>query len=387
MTAAEPRFGAVSGGQRDIFDEMFWAGVTHKSPEGYPLQGSVGVAYHPFKDLKTLASIEDVEKEYVNKEDPLRPDLGAPLGRRCAVAVKQYFKFCEDMDQPFFFIKKGGVALWLVRKTSGYVYEPRDVPHWACHRIHFTFVRVATKEEGERRTGVNARSLYWMECSTPLAMLMAGEPEPKTAPPPTEKNTEDPMLSQGKVVRKRKMAAPAGTKTLEEVVEAATASAAGGAGAGAGAAAAAMNASPDGTEISSVSTVAEPPKPKRTRKKAATASAAPAAAAASAATQIPVTTQTILSDYSRPTLSLTPSFLEAKESPLSVERVEVLKIKLFEHDGATYYHEGTKNKLYKRMPNGSIGPYHGRWNPHTKVIDTTTSDSDSDSASDSDSDV
>jgi hypothetical protein len=364
------RLAAVSGGQRDVFDEMFWAGVTHKSPEGYPLQGSVGVAYHPFKDLKTLADIEDVEKEYVNKADPLRPDLGAPLGRRHSVAVKQYFKFCEDMDQPFFFIKKGGVALWLVRKTSGYVYEPRDVPHWACHRIHFTFVRVATKEEGERRTGVNARSLYWMECSTPLAMLMAGEPEPKTAPPPTEKDTEDPMLSQGKVVRKRKMAAPAGTKTLEEVVEAATVCAAGGAGAGAGAAAAAAAAaaSPDGTEISSVSTVAEPPKPKRTRKKKA--AAAPAAASVTQTpTAPPTTTQTILSDYSRPAISLTPSFLEAKESPLSVERVEVLKIKLFEHDGTTYYHEGTKNKLYKRMPNGSIGPYHGRWNPHSKVID------------------
>jgi hypothetical protein len=70
--------------------------------------------------------------------------------------------------------------------------------------------------------------------------------------------------------------------------------------------------------------------------------------------------------------------VEAKESPLSVERVEVVKVKLFEHDGVTYYREATKNKLYARLPNGSIGGYHGRWNPRTKTIDTTIPDSDED---------
>lgn len=338
------RIAAVSGGQRDVFDEMFWAGVTETSPEGHPLRGSIGVAYHPFKDLKTLEDIEDVEKEYVNKADPSRPDLGAPLGRRHAVAVKQYFRFCEDRAHTHFFIKKGGVALWLVRKTSGYVFDARDVPHWACHRIHFEFVRVATKEEGERRTGVNARSLYWMDCSTPVELLDSPLSNEKTVEPKVEPIGE-PMLTQGKVVRKKKLAPAPGTKTLEEVME--------GLGTGAGAGAAAPCSA-------SKKPVRKPSPP-----------LAPPAITIG-------TSQTVLSDYTRPTITLTPAFLEVKEAPLSVEQVEVIKVKLFEHDGVQYYREPTKNKLYKRLGNGSIGPYHGRWIPKMKTIDTTIPDADED---------
>lgn len=377
--ATATRLAAISGGQRDVFDEMFWAGVTLRSSEGHPLRGSIGVAYQPFKDLKELRDIEEVEKEYVNKADPTRPDLGAPLGRRCAVAVKQYFRFCEDEANTHFFIKKGGVALWLVRKTSGYVYEPRDdVLHWACHRVHFEFVRVATKEEGERRTGVNARSLYWMECSTPMSLLPAGEvtkpgvgflltevdePEPKPTPPSESKES---MLTQGKVVRKKKMEAPTGTKTLEEVMGVVapvpvSTPASGGAGAGAGA----------GATAPAAATTDAPPKKKRAPAKKKAVAPAPAPAAT-------ITGQTTLPEYTKPTVTLAPALLEAKESPLSVEHVEVVKVKLFEHDGVTYYREPVKNKLYKRLANGSIGSYHGRWNPRTKMIDTTIPDSDED---------
>jgi hypothetical protein len=196
-----------------------------------------------------------------------------------------------------------------------------------------------------------------MECSTPMSLLAD---EPKTAP--TGESKEE-MLAQGKVVRKKAMKAPAGTQTLEDLMAGggATPVAAPGAGAGAGAAATAPVATPSAEE---------PKKRAAPKKKAAVPAVAP----------VPVATtgQTTLADYTKPTVTLAPALLEAKESPLSVERVEVVKVKLFEHDGVTYYREATKNKLYKRLANGSIGGYHGRWNPRMKTIDTTIPDSDED---------
>jgi hypothetical protein len=346
-----PRLAALSGGQVNIFDEMFWAGVTQKSPEGHPLRGSVGLSYQPFRDLKELDSIDDVALEWVNKADPSRPEAGAPLGARKAVSIKQFFRFCEDPRQTHFFIKKGGCALWLVRKTSGYVFEQRDdVPSWGCHRVHFEFVREATKEEGVRRTGVNARSLYWMECSTPMELMekpLSGMDEPKVVEP---EPTED-MLTQGKVVRKKKLEPVPGTATLD------------GSCAAAGAAAAEATAE------------AKPKKPKAKPKAAGGAGTTASATASAAASAAAANDQTTLPTYTKPTLSITPALLEAKEAPLSVEQVEVVKVKLFEHEGTEYYYERTKHKLYKRLPNGSIGPYQGRWNPRTKAIDTTIPDS------------
>jgi hypothetical protein len=73
---------------------------------------------------------------------------------------------------------------------------------------------------------------------------------------------------------------------------------------------------------------------------------------------------------------LRPALLEAPEAPLSVERVEVVKVRPFEHEGAAYYREPVKNKLYKRQTNGSIGLYLGRWNPRLKTIDLTVPDTD-----------
>jgi hypothetical protein len=58
--------------------------------------------------------------------------------------------------------------------------------------------------------------------------------------------------------------------------------------------------------------------------------------------------------------------------------IEYISLREFEIDGVTYYHEGSKGKLYRKIKNG-IGPYIGRYYKDTDNIDTSVPDSDDES--------
>jgi len=100
-------------------------------------------------------------------------------------------------------------------------------------------------------------------------------------------------------------------------------------------------------------------KPKRTRKKAEPKTVKPEP------THIPIP------------ICLSPTYVEAIQEPLGVEETVIVKIKVFEHEGTSYFRDPVKNKLYTFKGPTSVGPYIGRWCPHTLEIVTDVPDSDS----------
>jgi hypothetical protein len=75
-------------------------------------------------------------------------------------------------------------------------------------------------------------------------------------------------------------------------------------------------------------------------------------------------------------ISLSPTYVEAIQEPLAVEETVIVKIKLFEHEGTSYFRDPVKNKLYTFKSPTSVGPYIGRWCPHSLEIVTDVPDSD-----------
>jgi hypothetical protein len=73
----------------------------------------------------------------------------------------------------------------------------------------------------------------------------------------------------------------------------------------------------------------------------------------------------------------TSTYVEAIQEPLAVEEIVIVKIKLFEHEGISYFRDPVKNKLYTFKSPTSVGPYVGRWCPHSLAIVTDVPDSDS----------
>jgi hypothetical protein len=320
MEGGEIRLPAISGGpsKAGLFRDAFWPGVesyvkAHRLLDRYPLFGSIGLHFHPMKDLRNYASAQELAEDW-------NPAKEKPVGKLTASYMYKFLLFCEDSAAEYFFIKRGGRLLWLVRKVGGYVYDPRpEDPNWGCHRVAFEFVRPATSEEQAVRQGQARRAFAWITFDAPPST------EPKLAA--LDSLSVHEMLTEGKV-RKRKAPVKGAVVTLDSVfterVGIPVAAAAAGAGAGAGA---------------------------------------------------PVLQQGTLAPTKEPA-PLRPALLEAPEAPLSVERVEVVKVRPFEHEGTAYYREPAKNKLYKRMANGSIGPYLGRWNPRLKTVDLTVPDTD-----------
>ena len=76
-------------------------------------------------------------------------------------------------------------------------------------------------------------------------------------------------------------------------------------------------------------------------------------------------------------ISLSPTYVEAIQEPLIVEETVIVKIRVFEHEGISYFRDPVKNKLYTFKGPTSVGPYIGRWCPHTLAIVTDVPDSDS----------
>jgi hypothetical protein len=162
---------AISGAETKYFDVMFWNGVTEKRQEAaalLPIRGSIGVFWQLYQDL-TVIGTDSLEKQRVNKIYPRKPEDGIPMTAMNARALKAFFNFAQQTEQPFFFIKKGTQPLWLVRKTSAYYYDDRpDEPYWFPHRIQFEFVRLAEGTETAKRLGKGMNTMMEIEVFTPL---------------------------------------------------------------------------------------------------------------------------------------------------------------------------------------------------------------------------
>ena len=166
---------AISGAEKDVFDTAFWKGITRRDGDR-PLEGSIGVYWHLYKDLRDVI---DFEKEYVNPLSPRKPREGAPIKTAVLTLLRAFFNFAQQTAQPYFFIKKGTRPLWLVRKIGTYWYEDRE--GWNPHRISFEFVRDVTEEEGRAHTGIGIKTLFQMELNEPK--LGAAPLEEEEMPP------------------------------------------------------------------------------------------------------------------------------------------------------------------------------------------------------------
>jgi hypothetical protein len=71
--------------------------------------------------------------------------------------------------------------------------------------------------------------------------------------------------------------------------------------------------------------------------------------------------------------TITATYVEAEEDPLDVE---VIKVQVFPIDGKEYYRDPVKNKLYKRLTNGGVGAYVGRYSPKDQQLHEDIDDSD-----------
>jgi hypothetical protein len=72
-----------------------------------------------------------------------------------------------------------------------------------------------------------------------------------------------------------------------------------------------------------------------------------------------------------------PTYVEAIQEPLAIEETVIVKISIFAHEGTSYFRDPVKNKLYTFKSPTSVGPYIGRWCPHSLSIVSDVPDSDS----------
>ena len=316
---------AISGHSGPHFDVGFWAGVQEKK-DNQPLKGSLGVFWHVFRDLHALVP-ENLKKL---ESGDLKPDLTEGLkkvlketfksGAAAAKGLAEYYKWATDPSQSLFFIKKGTKCQWLVRKTGPYYYDEKPAdPLWYPHRVPFEFVRVATEEEGKARLGIGMNTMIWIPYT---------HEEPKIG----IKNTVE-------MPPKKKVEAAVNTVIVPVLAV---------------------------TTPAKIDLVKE--KPKRTRKKPEPKAVKPEP---KTVTHIPIPIPVIMNP------TPTPTYVEAIQEPLAVEETVIVKIKLFEHEGTSYFRDPVKNKLYTFKGPISVGPYIGRWCPHSLEIVTDVPDSDS----------
>ena len=73
-----------------------------------------------------------------------------------------------------------------------------------------------------------------------------------------------------------------------------------------------------------------------------------------------------------------PTHIETQLEQIDSEgyQIEYIQLSLFDVNGASYYRDSKKNKLYKKIKDKGVGPYVGRWNPDTDSIISNIPDSD-----------
>jgi len=115
----------------------------------------------------------------------------------------------------------------------------------------------------------------------------------------------------------------------------------------------------------------EAPKPKKTR--------APAKPRAKAQTPQPQPQPAPLPPVQQPvTVIPEGSLVETTDEPIPVETVIQVVLRSFTHNDKHYWRDGERDKLYKKTPDGTRGPYVGRWNSQTQSIVADAPDSDVD---------
>jgi len=342
---------AISGGgATNQFKKVFWLSVTEKdATTGLPQRGSIGVHWNVYRDLRGLAATNLMEQLLlcrINKISPRNPVLSDPLISKISAGfLKTFYEFCEQTEQPFFFIKNGAMPLYLVRKTSNYLYDP---DHEFPHRIAYEFVRVVTESEGRQRLGDGNKAMFMMELETPVDTpadvstntLVEASPNLETMP----ETVPEVMATKEKPKRAPKKKAATAT-TVATTTEA---------------------------KAVTVATVKQERKPKSTKKTVKTT----AATAVTTKTTIATATTAKATIATAVPSHLHPTHLETADEPLSVDSVELIKLQTFDASGTPVYRDPLKNKLYKQHTNGSIGPYIGRWSSKEERIYEDIPDSD-----------
>jgi len=308
---------AISGAEKDTFETVFWRGVTRRDGDT-PLEGSIGVYWHLYKDLRF---IEAFEKEFVNPLNPREPLQGAPLKAAVLTLLRAFFDFAQQSEQPYFFIKKGTRPLWLMRKIGAYWYEDRE--GWNPHRISFEFVRNVTEEEGQAHAGIGIKTLFLMEPKLALESVEGVEM-------PLKRATKSTAATVAATTTKPTIAATTATTTA--TVAATT------------------------TKPTIAATTAATTKQTGTKTAIATKG-----------------TKTTSGDKPVPRAlkAYAASHVETNDVPLVVEEVEIVRIVPLEVDGTSYVRDPVKNKVYKRT-----GAYVGRWSPKDETIHTEIPNSD-----------
>jgi len=343
---------AISGGGATAqFKKVFWESVTEKdATTGLPIRGSLGVHWNVYKDLRTLAETDLLEQLLlcrINKSNPRNPCPADPLISKIAAGfLKTFYEFCEQTEQPYFFIKNGASPLYLAEKTSSYVHDP---DHEFPHRLTYRVVRVVTDSEGRQRLGDGNKAMFLMEPDhLPLRHL---EPvkELEAVPVPMTKTV---TVASTATVEKPKR----GRKKKEEAATVTTAITATEPIAPTPKKERKKKADTAATTVTTVTTVAVEDKPKR---KATTKATATTIAPTAKLNQV-----------------LTSSHIETSDEPLSVDAVELVKLQSFDANGVSCYRDPVKNKLFKQNKDGSIGTYMGRWSVKESAIHEEVLDSD-----------
>jgi hypothetical protein len=306
---------AISGHSGPHFDIGFWAGVQQKK-DNQPLKGSLGVFWHVFRDLHTLvpANLKKLES------GDLKPDTTEGLKKVLRETFSLGAAAAKGLAEYYKWATDPGQTLFFVKKGT------------KCQWL--------VRKTGPYYYEEKPADPLWYPHRVPFEFVRAATEEEGVKRLGIGMNTMiwiPYSVSEPKIPLKNTVEMPP-KKKVEPIVN---------------------------TVVTPVVTpVVAKEKPKRTRKK-------PEPKLKVEPTHIPIPIPVIISP------TPTPTYVEAIQEPLVVEETVIVKIKVFEHDGTLYFRDPVKNKLYTFKSPTSVGPYIGRWCPHTLAIVTDVPDSDS----------
>ena len=147
---------SIAGYESWGFKKHFWANVEKDPITELPIRGTLGIDYNVHVSLRDLAfgpgisqqSLQDFYQGDAHRGDGLAKRNGK-FSHKQAQIMAEFYKFAQG-NQLYFFLRQGKKCIGLCRKTSGYIYKPREGAwkgHVYMHRISFEFIRPATPEE------------------------------------------------------------------------------------------------------------------------------------------------------------------------------------------------------------------------------------------------
>ena len=150
---------SIGGYCSSEFDKAFWRHVEKDEATGLPIRGTLGIDYNVHINLEELASgpgisqksLQEFFEGNAHRKDGFANASGK-IGAKQTKTVLDFYNFTQG-DQPYFFLRKGKKCIGLCRKTSGYIYMPREGAykgHVYMHRVSFVFIRESTQDEKEQ---------------------------------------------------------------------------------------------------------------------------------------------------------------------------------------------------------------------------------------------